>query len=355
MMSARDPILEMIEKWKDAASPSDDAKRFNRILDNLRYLDRVKFQPFVPTLYSRHPISYMDRLHAWLSNRGLSLDQQQDLFEFAYHIAFFSFDDFAGLFQNAFTGPITRWCLSQAGIRLEDKDWHARLDDERFNKTWFCPVTDSLLISVFHHVNAIEGKSRKPAFRELMCFGDQTADAHRNKIKIHMARAGYKRIVLLEDFVGTGNQTEETIKWTLETLELPVLFCPMIIAPEGAKRYRDLKKDYDIKRKKDPGVPSFEIEPIFELSHDCFVFDAISAPSPLLERIRRLAEDVHARLSKTKEECKDGALGYWNAGSPQKGATVVKFDNTPNNSLPLIYHSSSNWNCLFPRVARQPL
>src|SRR5690606_25350584 len=139
---------------------------FNDILAQLIYLERVKFEPFLPTIFSsRHPASYMERLHAWLTNPGLTGDEQRDLFRFAYQIAFFSFDDFTLLFQSAFTGPISRWCIDQSGVKLSDSKWRERLHEERNRKTWFCPVTDSLLISVFHHVNEITDKDRRPAFR----------------------------------------------------------------------------------------------------------------------------------------------------------------------------------------------
>lgn len=354
-MTARDPVLEMVNGWLDRIPETDAAARLNRILENLRFFGRVKFDPYIPTLYSRHPAAFEERFHRWLVNPGLSADQQRDLFEFAHRIAFFSFEDFTAMFQNAFSGAISRWCMSEARIRLNEPDWRARLDDERFHHTWFCPVTDSLLISVFHHVNAIEGKDRKPAFRELMHFGDATADREKNKIHRHIRARKYKRIVLLEDFVGTGGQSFATVEWAVRSLAMPVLFCPMIIAPEGAAKYRSLKSALDEERRKNPDLAGFEFEPVFEMGDDCFSHADGRDPAPLFDRICQLAEEIHRRLSESGQQCKEGALGYWNAESPQKGASVVMFSNTPNNSLPLIHHGADSWSPLFPRVARQPL
>jgi len=361
-MRARDSILQMVETWKASTTSPDQAHRLAQILEHLRFLERVKFTPYVPTLYSSQPAAFEERFQRWLQNPDLNPAQQRDLFEFAYHIAFFSFDDFAALFQNAFSGPISRWCLGQAGLRLDQADWQTRLNQERFDKTWFCPVTDSLLISVFHHVNRIEGKNRKPAFRELMHFGDETQEAQQqsieNKIQKHIRAQNYQRIVLLEDFVGTGEQCFKTVKWAITTLKLPVLFCPMIIAPEGATKYRDLKDELDAERATHPALPAFEFTPVLELDSACFVHSADTTPDTLFGRIRQLAEDVHARLTQSQQQFKSGdtglPLGYWNADSPQKGATVVMFSNTPNNSLPLLHHSADLWSPLFPRVARQP-
>ncbi len=355
-MMARDHILEMVTNWQEQTSDREEVARLSRILDTLLFLERVKFSPYVPTLYSKHPASFYERLRRWLDNPALlSPNQQRDLFELAHQIAFFSFDDFAAMFQNAFAGPISRWCMGQAGIRLDEENWAERLNKERFEKTWFCPITDSLLISVFHHVNEIEGKDRKPAFRELMHFGDEAEQPEENKILRHIRKEGYERIALLEDFVGTGGQSFKTVEWAIRTLKLPVLFCPMIIAPEGAIKYRELKRNLQQERLTDPAIPDFEFTPVFELGADCFVHPPDPDKSALFDRIRELAEEIHERLAQTNQQCKEGALGFWREDSPQKGATVVMFSNTPNNSLPLLHHSADQWSPLFPRVARKPL
>lgn len=349
-MSARDPFLKMVTTWQDETSDREEFSRLKCILDDLLFLERTKFNPYVPTLYSRDPSAFAERFLRWLNNPSLTSAHQRDLFEFAHRIAFFSFDDFVAMFHNAFSGPISRWCMSQAGIRLdENAEWQNQLDDERFNHTWFCPITDSLLISAFHHVNGIEGKDRKPAFRELKYFGDE------HKIREHIEAEGYKRIVLLEDFVGTGGQSLETVKWAVRSLKLPLMFCPMIIAPEGADEYRNLEKALDAERNAGVALPNFNFKPVFELSSDCFVFSSNTEQGSLFDRVRKLAEDTHSRLCESQEGCKEGALGFWKKDSPQKGATVVMFSNTPNNSLPLLHHGAKEWNPLFPRVTRQPL
>ena len=343
-------IFRMMEDWRKASPPDDPcSNQLKQILDNLEYLDRVKFQPFVPTLYSKHPASFMERFDKWLNNPGLSETQRRDLFEFANHIAFFSFDDFTALFQSAFTGAITRWCIDQTGIKLTDSNWRQRLDEERYEKTWFCPVTDSLLISVFHHVNQIQGKDRKPAFRDLAEFGDW------NKVAEHIAQKGYKRLVLLEDFVGTGGQSMKAVKWALSNSTFPVLFCPIVVASEAVAKYHDIRSRLQEGRFENAKCPSFDVQPIFTLSKECFVSDSSLEQSKLMASIKTLAEEVHARLKKDSQGFEKGPLGWWDEDSPQQGATAVMFSNTPNNTIPLIHHEADSWKPLFPRVARQPL
>lgn len=349
-MRAQDQLLKMVGEWSDFITDSREAGRYHRIFDQLKFLARVKFQPFVPTLYSQHPISFEERLLRWLRNNRLAPEQTRNLFEFAARIAFFSFDDFTALFRSAFSGPITRWCMNQAGLGMDDSEWQTRLDEERFHRTWFCPVTDSLLISVFHHVNGIEDKAKKPSFFDLHEFGDPT------KVREHAKAKGYQRIVLLEDFVGTGGQAESSIRWAHDFLKMPILFCPMITTNEAVSKYEKLKTEHGSMFPDQPRLQNFDICPIHILSSDCFVHDVAVEPEPLFARIGELARLIHGRLDTDRpRHSKEGSLGWWNENSPQKGAAAVLFSNTPNSSLPLIHRECENWTPLFPRVARQPL
>jgi hypothetical protein len=350
-MNGYDRIFGLVEEWRANCEPGDaTSNKWKEILDNFEYLERIKFQPFVPTLYSEHPISFMERFHNWLNNPGIGEEQRKDLYEFASQIAFFSFEDFVALFRSAFTGPITRWCMDKTKIRLDTTDWNAQLDTERHEKTWFCSVTDSLLISVFHHVNRIEGKERKPSFRDMAEFGDAT------KLASHIAEKGYERLVLLEDFVGTGTQSMKAVKWALRNLEIPILFCPILIAQEAITKYSRLRERLENGTLSNARCTDFAIEPVFTLGSDSFVFEHGKDPTPLFRRIRVLAAAIHSRLSERGQGFERGALGFWNDDSPQKGGAVVMFSNTPNNSLPLIWHNGgTEWRPLFPRVARQPL
>lgn len=352
-MNGYDKVLAMVTEWRREMESTEEGGKLNKILEHLAYLERIKFQPFLPTLYStKSSASFMDRFHAWLNNPDLSTEDKKDLFQFAEHIAFFSFDDFVALFQHAFSGPITRWSMDQAKIQLSDDDWITKLDEARFQKTWFCPVTDSLLISVFHHVNGITDKNRRPAFRELMFFGDERPEPEKNKILKHIRARRYERLVLLEDFVGSGKQTFDTVKWAVEKLGIPVLFCPIIIGPEGAEKYRKLETEINANGSAQP----FCFSPILTLGEDSFVQNLSENVTKLFQRIADLAHKIHDSLEASNASCSEGALGYGTKTSNVRGATAVLFSNTPNNSLPLIWHAAEGrWSPLFPRVTRQPL
>lgn len=350
-MSAYDRVFRMVTDWQRQIESPAEGGQFKELLEHLAYLERVKFQPYLPALYSnRFPPSFMERFDAWLNNVGVAEEEKKALFQFAEHIAFFSFDDFAALFQNAFSGPITRWCMDQAGIRLANPGWLDTLNEERYRRTWFCPVTDSLLISLFHHVNVITDKERKPSFRDLAAFGSPEL------VLKHIRKNQFNRLVLLEDFIGTGTQAMKAVKWALKNLPIPILFCPIIAGEEAVEHYSKLIEKVHSDDSDKFQCPSFEFKPIFKLGGDCFAYDEMGDTPPLFENISKLNERIHKSLETTNNHCPKGEWGFCNEDSKLRGSTAVMFSNTPNNSLPLIWHGAEGlWNPLFPRVARQSL
>ena len=350
-MNAKNKIHRLVQEWHDsglrpvrhymppAAPPGHTQPDFRNLRETLEYLNRTKFERYVPTLYSRHPIAFFERLYNWLHNESLTDEDRHTLFEFASHLAYFSFDDFVSMYRNAFSGSIARWTMDQAGIRIDQEQWSQRLDEERFDRNWYCPITDSMLISVFHHVNGITGKGRRPAFRELMEFPNI------EKIRAHFKKHELTRLVLLEDFVGTGHQTLDTIKWAVESLQIPVLFSPMIASHEACELFRKYGTSLD-----KPGM--FTIAPVFAMDSDCFVQCTEDPGDALCASVIEMADRIQTELNMAGVEFPDGPLGHWRKCSPEKGAMIVMFSNTPNNTVNLVHHDSTLWKPLFPRITR---
>jgi hypothetical protein len=351
-MNAKNKIHRLVHDWHDsgfrpvrhtvpqAAPPGHTQPDFRNLCETLEYLNRAKFERYVPTLYSKHPIAFFERLYNWLQNESLTEENRQTLFEFASHLAYFSFDDFVSMYRSAFSGSIARWTVDQAGISMDQDQWSNRLHEERFDRNWYCPVTDSMLISVFHHVNGITGKGRRPAFRELMEFPNI------EKIKKHLQDYELTRLVLLEDFVGTGHQTLKTIKWAVESLQIPVLFCPMIASTEACVLFREYGSTLEL-------PCNFTIAPVLEMDSDCFVHCVDTHDDVLCNSVVNLAERLHAEMEAAGVKFSDGPLGHWRSHSPEKGAMVVLFSNTPNNTVNLVHHDSPQWKPLFPRITRE--
>jgi len=331
------PFLTLKEGWSDSYPLPHP--NYRDIRYTLEYLDRTKFSRHIPTLYSKHPVNYFDRLAAWLKNHEVDEEKRRLLMELAYRLVYISFEDMTCLYRQAFTNNASRWVIDLTEINLKSTDWQVRLRNEMMSKTWYCPLTDSMLISTFYHINGISGLDKRPAFRELAEFGDV------KKIKEHLTENKLKRLVILEDFVATGWQSERIVKWAAESLEIPVLFCPLVISNEAHERYVKLQSKSEY----------FFVSPVVVMDSGFFVYDCDNSSSEHDKSLLSLAEKSHEQLESLGDSFEgksDKHLGLWRPESPHKGAIIVLFSNTPNNSLPIIHHQSDNWKPLFPRIQR---
>ena len=154
-----------------------------------------------------------------------------------------------------------------------------------------------------------------------------------------------RRIVLLEDFVGSGTQMENAIRFICSLPSpIPVLLLPLIICPDGADMGRRLSVD--------PSFPHLTYSPVIELKRA----DMITAATPSDGSFRSYVADA-VRNTYGTVVGNDAARPrpYDPFGFPSgagTGATVVLYSNAPANTLPILQHQSDTWNSLFPRSAR---
>lgn len=340
-------ILEQTGQWDLAEhrplGQNSSVVTFSGLLKQLEYFARKEFRRFVPALHPPHSPAYRERLEGWLAN-DLSDGQRRVLFEFALRLAFFSHDDFQQLYRAAYAGPVTRWVIDREALKLNTPDFQQRLEAERHDHTWFCPITDSMGISDFYHANAIGGTVHRPAFKPLVTFGDHARiRAHMSGYRRNEQMCPLKRLVLLEDFVGSGRQTRPVVKWAVEKLEAEVLFAPLIICPRGAAVMRDLAAEFS---------PRLRFDPVLELKpSDMLGPERQGGDDLLVAAVEALAVDSYAKVAAENAHDYDlrpnGPFGW-----EQTGAPVVLFSNTPNNTPPLVHYQSATWKPLFPRVIR---
>jgi hypothetical protein len=344
-------IEELVETWTldghrplgrqiISSSQSKDTS-FRDVLLQLEFLAQKFYSRFIPALYPPHSPDFRERLRQWLGNKGLDSNAQRLLFEFSLRLAYFSFEDFVQLYRTAFTGPVSRWVLDQTKLKLTDPNFHTKLNTERKRRTWFCPVTDSMVISEFYHANGITGIDQRPAFRSLKQFGDVS------KLKDYMRHKGLVRLVLIEDFVGSGTQTREVVEWAATAMGCPILFIPLILCPDGAAAFDELAKKH----------AELQVESTMLLDSEAFVNQSTGSKDPLLRAIAQLAEAIHPNVADAPDTSY-GPFGFHKPSDKTTGAAVVLFSNTPDNSLPLLHHhqrGSAKWRALFPRVAREIL
>lgn len=307
---------------------------FGEILLQLEYFAERFFSRYVPALYTPHSPGYLDRLLAWLKNETLTAEQQRLLFEFAIHIAYLSFEDFLQLYRTAFVEPVARWTIDQLSLSLDSSRFHTELERARRTHTWYCPITDSMVISEFYHANGIAGIDQRPAFRSLMKFASPPL------IKDYMNRHGLDRLVLLEDFVCTGSQCAAVVEWAVNNLSCPVLFVPLVTCPAADIAFQQLIAN---------SGGRLCIESVLRLGSEVFV-NPVTGNDPLFSGIHALAQQVHANIRGIPD------TSYGPFGCGDTGATIVLFSNTPDNTVPLVHHHQrppSSWQALFPRVSRE--
>lgn len=324
-------IEELIRTWD-----SEDMRALNR---RLLHLEERVYHTYEPSLPPKS--QYRNRLEKWLNNPCISSDEdRKTLLRLAAEIFYVSSADFVALYREAFNGPIARFLIDSAQIDLEANDTSTKIQ-EALSATWFCPITDSLRINSFCHVNDVpSGHDYRPDWRSLAKFGDK------DKVSNFIKEAGIKFIVLLEDFVGRGTQMIKPVKFATSISEdIKVLAIPLICCPAGVENGEALVKQFS----------NFSFSPIVSISTaNLLAQQPVPDEHEFLDKLRQLVLATYANVSNGKavdDEAKPYGPFGWKPKEPT-GAMIVMYSNTPNNSLPIIHHQCNSWDALFPRHER---
>ena len=325
-------VEELIRKWND-----DGLTELSTVNRRLIHLEERLYKTYEPTKASR--AQYLERLEEWL----LSVEdeqQQQTLLKLAPEIFYIGPEEFIELYRSAYSGPISRWLIELEDIDICRSDAQKLLREAAKN-TWFCPLSDSLRINSFYHVNDIaSGANHRPDWRSLEKLGSK------EKILCYCEKNKIKRIVILEDFVGGGSQASEALPFASAlSSDLEIIFVPLIVCPTGADYCRSLCKLHT----------NLRFEPIIELPKRTFFNDS---DTPFDEKftaeLRNLVQDTYTKVSGDTSMLNKpyGPYGY----PPEKpvGGLIVMYSNTPDNSIPLIHWrpTTGTWSPLFPRHSR---
>ena len=318
----------LISEWTSVS------KHDPRIDDNSELLSFLgtwlysQYQPFP----EKSP--FWDRLFRWLDQipnntapkikKRRQLDQQV-LFNFVPSLLFAAEEELLATYRAAYTGPICRWILKQSGITLDAPNLDERLQTER-KATWFGSLA-GMDIATFCRVNGVSGQSYRPEFRFVAELGDMKL------LPAWLKEKKYRRIIIVEDIIGTGEQLRQTMGALAALNEFPIKLVPLFIAPQGDQLVRNLLEQ--------PSYTHVEYEPIFVLPHECLVKETPSKEdSPEIQKFR----EVNNRLF--RDRFGDFLLGY----GKTYGTLVLTYANCPDN-VPLIVHSDKS--ALFPRASRE--
>ena len=323
--SLRESVTDKIARWFSTEASSDLLELQARV----EYMAKHLFKEYEPT--RRPSADFLLRCRDWLDNVPADSDQRL-LLELVPHLVFISRREFEALYRGAFNERITPWLVELLEIRLDDFN-AGRILETAISRTWFCAGTDSMQISSFCHVNRITGPAVRPDWRSLRTLGTTP-----QQLRELMGRESLERIVILEDFVGSGTQIASAIELAASIPESPpVLVCPLVCCPQGRRRIEETIA----------GAPQITFTPVFEPSAAAFLSEVASSDEPTLHA------SLRSMAFRTEEQVCDGDADCEALGFQKTGSLVVLYTNCPNNTLPLVHHSSASWAALFPRSDRQ--
>lgn len=287
----------------------------------------VDYEPLI-TPIEEVPKEFFSRLDKWLRNYPLD-DDQWNAFKLIDNIFFVGRHELNELYRLAFEHIASDWLAECEGLKFDDPKFANKLTDVR-NRTWFCPISDSLRINAFRHINHVSSPDYFPDWRSLEKFGDP------EKVRAYIAESGISHLVLVEDFVGTGKQVSPALEFLKKEIQIPALVLPLIICPKG---------DETLTAFDDPDRKHF-YRPVLRLPNDCMIPEIGVAGEPeAVVRNRSLVESYRHLTT-------DGRPYGFQTASPAIGSLVVMHTNCPNNTINPIHVHKPNWLPLFPRSKR---
>jgi hypothetical protein len=293
------------------------------------YANRL-FSEYEPTSIfgKEHSRDFFQRLNKWIGNYG-SDESRWQAFQFVDTIFYLGSLELTELYRVAFEQIVPEWIAEVKKFNIFSMQDRAKIDSFLAN-TWFCPITDSLRISAFRHINHIDQPEYFPDWRSLEKFLDKPA-----KLIEYIRAQKISGLVLLEDFVGSGTQVSPAVQFAASKLNIPVLVLPLIIGLKGDEAMRQIQaKNSNLKYR-----------------HVILLDDRCSIENP-----PRHPESNSAKLARTLcDEFSQKTTDSFPFGFEQdRGYFFVSHSNCPNNSIKPIW-SEEGWLPLFPRSGRRRL
>lgn len=354
-----------------------NGKNYNDLLNEIKFLIDFKFEPYLPV---KTPPSkeFIERLVIWLDQ--FNNNEKRYLFYLVSKIIFFNSKQINHLYSNVYEKKIKRVILEdiikeKQSIPPFDYKTALKFYQEEIKKTIFVGLTDSSRINEFSHVinqNEINrdlnfGLSLDTILYPSKKRTDIFLNSHQNmtpeeekKISICeefedkiLATDEFimdkKRIVILEDFCGSGSDVREKLN-LLKNSNLTfekIILAPFIITYKGLDNINNWILQNNIEG---------EIEVVFgEIipeKNKCFDFkdnyleDGWFEKENISEKIKEISESYYNNVPFDSLTIND-KFGF---GSLY--IAFVNYFNCPDNSLPLIWIDDHGWKPLFARSRR---
>ena len=313
-------LMDAISPWLEG----DEGGRIAEQMEQIEWLGRKLYQDYEPNAYE----SFDERFGKWIANVD-SEEDRRSLFELLDHVFFVGRREFEALCRTAYNRHVVRWLVDLAEVQFADSRLNQTVA-EAVARTWFCPITDSMRINAFLKVNQLGGQSHSPDWRSLARFADV------EKVRTFMTENQLDRIVLLEDFVGSGTQMNGAVRFASEvSAEIPVLVLPLICCPKGIEKGEALAAQY----------ANTSFAPVLVINEKLLLTeDARQGEPTVFISVRNLTNQIRQRFN--DQDCAEPF------GFKGTGGLVVMYSNCPNNTIAVLHGESERWSALFPRIQR---
>lgn len=274
--------------------------------------------------------NFIRRLDEWLN--GFSSEQHQlAAFKSVQYLLFAGRNEHEELYRCAYQMNIVRWLADVTQTSFFDSNAETRIQ-RALARTWIAPATDSLRINEFLKIAGIKGHSLRTDWRGLSRLGDA------ERIRAYVDAERIERLVVIEDFVGSGKQFWSALSYAAALFDGPILALPLIICEVGRTNIE--------RRIRELGRNNIALSPVLNAPLNCLVGREAQAGEPRgFTALRRAMRDGYRQMAIT--------LNGEEYGWESIGSLTVLHSNCPNN-VPPIFHcdAGGRWNPLFPRASR---
>lgn len=325
-----------VEKWVNEWAIASGDHSFRDINSQMNFFSSVLFHDYQPT--QGLASSFRSRLENWLSNLTNDKDRKI-LFKILPHIFYVGSKEFNNLFRVAYNEILAKWLIDVDNIDFDDiKNAKNRLDNS-IRDCWICPITDFDIGSFFHinNIPSTDWNEWRPLWEKAAVNQD-----YWQGLLNHINDYSIKKLVLIEDFVGSGSQSGGMVDFVLsQGLDLDVLLLPLINCPVGDQLFTNMASHY----------ARLTYSAVLKPSDNCFVTQVkVDGEPDDFDHFRELLERCYLQVS--NGVAPGNQKPYSPFGYRETGGLIVMYSNTPDNSIPSIYWTSDTWNPIFPRHSR---
>jgi len=276
---------------------------------------------------------FFSRLLAWLNNVA-SDAEKKILFSVLRHMTFVDISQIASLYRDVFRSVISPWVWNGTCTTsdLLSPDY-ARKTVRLVCRYRLFYVTNSFDYNTFERVNSLSCLRRGRQLTEVATVAREMVTRFTRKTDLGA--------IVLEDFVGCGQQCRDVLKTVRATItsKQRVLFSPLIAMEDGYVRLRN-------------ALPGIDIRPVIIIPKTATVRARPVLPehkdfAPLRALILSSWDRVRRKAHKSSPAASD-PFGHGGAG-----AILVTAHNAPNNSIHILHRIAPQWNPLFRRLEHQ--